>query len=159
MKEVHKNSQYEAFYMLDKPRQEAIMLLFEDKLTDEQIAKKVNRTRRTLAKWKNDSRFKAAQEQYKRLVVKKDFESKALRELVNLLDANSEMVRLQTAITILKMSGMMSDNSTPELDKAKVRKANAEADIVEWKADELTGKHQGKDSTILVDDIVGDDNG
>ena len=69
------------------------------------------------------------------------------------------MVRLQTAITILKMSGMMSDNSTPELDKAKVRKANAEADIVEWKADELTGKHQGKDSTILVDDIVGDDNG
>ena len=159
MKEVHKNSQYEAFYMLDKPRQEAIMLLFEDKLTDEQIAKKVNRTRRTLAKWKNDSRFKAAQEQYKHLVVKKDFESKALRELVNLLDANSEMVRLQTAITILKMSGMMSDNSTPELDKAKVRKANAEADIVEWKADELTGKHQGKDSTILVDDIVGDDNG
>lgn len=158
-KKLDKIGQSGPFFELDKRRQKAVILLFEDVLTDEEIAKNVQRTRSTLDNWKNDSRFKAAQEQYKRLVVKKDFESKALRELVNLLDANSEMVRLQTAITILKMSGMMSDNSTPELDKAKVRKANAEADIVEWKADELTGKHQGKDSTILVDDIVGDDNG
>ena len=126
---------------------------FEDNLSDEEIAKSVNRSRQTLNKWKNDSKFKAAQEQYKKLVVKKDFESKALRELVDLLDAKSEMVRLQTAITILKMSGMMSDNSTPELDKAKVRKANAEADIVRWKADELTGKNKADDSTVLVDDI------
>lgn len=36
------------------------------------------------------------------------------------------------------MSGMMSDNSTPELDKAKVRKANAEADIAEYKAKALS---------------------
>ena len=63
------------------------------------------------------------------------------------------MVRLQTAITILKMSGMISDNSTPELDKAKVRKANAEADIARWRADELTGKNKSDDSTVLVDDI------
>ena len=153
MKEVHKSSQKGAFYALDKPRQKAVILLFEDTLSDEEIAKKVNRTRRTLAKWKNDDKFKAAQEQYKRLVVKKDFESKALRELVNLLNAKSEMVRLQTAITILKMSGMISDNSTPELDKAKIRKANAEADIARWKADELTGKNKSDDSTVLVDDI------
>lgn len=128
-------------------------MLFEDNLSDEEIAKSVNRSRQTLNKWKNDSKFKAAQEQYKSLVVKRDFESKALRELVDLLDAKSEMVRLQTAITILKMSGMMSDNSTPELDKAKVRKANAEADIARWRADELTGKNKADDSTVLVDDI------
>lgn len=153
MSEVYKSLQNGPFFELDKRRQKAIVMLFEDNLSDEEIAKSINRSRQTLSKWKNDSKFKAAQEQYKKLVVKEDFESKALRELVNLLNANSEMVRLQTAITILKMSGMMSDNSTPELDKAKIRKANAEADIARWKADELTGKNKVDDSTVLVDDI------
>lgn len=152
MKEVHKNSQKGAFYELDKPQQKAVILLFEDTLSDEEIAKKVNRTRRTLAKWKNDHKFKLAQEQYKSLVVKKDFESKALRELVNLLNAKSEMVRLQTAITILKMSGMISDNSTPELDKAKIRKANAEADIAEYKAQIL--KDSGSSGVELLNEYL-----
>ena len=152
MKEVHKNSQKGAFYELDKPQQKAVILLFEDTLSDEEIAKKVNRTRRTLAKWKNDYKFKLAQEQYKSLVVKKDFESKALRELVNLLNAKSEMVRLQTAITILKMSGMISDNSTPELDKAKIRKANAEADIAEYKAQVL--KDSGSSGVELLNEYL-----
>ena len=138
MSEVYKSLQNGPFFELDKRRQKAVAMLFEDNLSDEEIAKSVNRSRQTLNKWKNDSKFKAAQEQYKSLVVKRDFESKALRELVDLLDAKSEMVRLQTAITILKMSGMMSDNSTPELDKAKVRKANAEADIAEYKAKALS---------------------
>lgn len=152
-KKLDKIGQLGPFFELDKRRQKAIILLFEDELTDEEIAKNVQRRRSTLDNWKNDDKFKAAQEQYKHLVVKKDFESKALRELVNLLNAKSEMVRLQTAITILRMSGMMSDNSTPELDNAKVRKANAEADIARWKADELTGKNKSDDSTVLVDDI------
>lgn len=152
-KKLDKIGQLGPFFELDKRRQKAVILLFEDELTDEEIAKNVQRRRSTLDNWKNDDKFKAAQEQYKKLVVKKDFESKALRELVNLLNAKSEMVRLQTAITILKMSGMMSDNSTPELDKTKVRKANAEADIARWRADELTGKNKSDDSTVLVDDI------
>lgn len=152
-KKLDKIGQLGPFFELDKRHQKAVILLFEDELTDEEIAKNVQRRRSTLDNWKNDDKFKAAQEQYKKLVVKKDFESKALRELVNLLNAKSEMVRLQTAITILKMSGMMSDNSTPELDKAKVRKANAEADIARWRADELTGKNKADDSTVLVDDI------
>ena len=153
MSEVYKSLQNGPFFELDKRRQKAIIMLFEGNLNDEEIAKSVNRSRQTLNKWKNDYKFKLAQEQYKSLVVKKDFESKALRELVNLLNAKSEMVRLQTAITILKMSGMISDNSTPELDKAKIRKANAEADIARWRADELTGKNKADDSTVLVDDI------
>lgn len=153
MSKVYKSLQNGPFFELDKRRQKAIIMLFEGNLNDEEIAKSVNRSRQTLNKWKNDYKFKLAQEQYKSLVVKKDFESKALRELVNLLNAKSEMVRLQTAITILKMSGMISDNSTPELDKAKIRKANAEADIARWRADELTGKNKADDSTVLVDDI------
>ena len=34
----------------------------------------------------------------------------------------------------MKMAGYLSDNSTPELDEAKVRKLKAEADIAEAKA-------------------------
>lgn len=138
MKNRRKSEEMGPFYELNKLKRKAVIMLFEDSLTDEEIAKKLRRVPSTLYEWKKDPKFKAAQEQYKRLVVKKDFESKALRELVNLLNAKSEMVRLQTAITILKMSGMMSDNSTPELDKAKVRKANAEADIAEYKVKVLS---------------------
>lgn len=152
MSEVYKNLQNGPFFELDKRRQKAIAMLFEGNLNDEEIAKSVNRSRQTLNKWKNDSKFKLAQEQYKSLVVKKDFESKALRELVNLLNAKSEMVRLQTAVTILKMSGMISDNSTPELDKAKIRKANAEADIAEYKAQML--KDGGTDVEEKLDRIM-----
>ena len=152
MSEVYKSLQNGPFFELDKRRQKAIIMLFEGNLNDEEIAKSVNRSRQTLNKWKNDYKFKLAQEQYKSLVVKKDFESKALRELVNLLNAKSEMVRLQTAITILKMSGMISDNSTPELDKAKIRKANAEADIAEYKAQIL--KDSGSSGVELLNEYL-----
>lgn len=149
---MKKNVQSGPFFELDRRRQKAVILLFEDELTDEAIAKSVQRGRTTLANWKNDDKFKAAQEQYKKLVVKESYESKALRELVNLLNAKSEMVRLQTAITILKMSGMISENSTPELDKAKIRKANAEADIAEYKAQVL--KDSGSSGVELLNEYL-----
>ena len=149
---MKKNVQSGPFFELDRRRQKAVILLFEDELTDEAIAKSVQRGRTTLANWKNYDKFKAAQEQYKKLVVKESYESKALRELVNLLNAKSEMVRLQTAITILKMSGMISENSTPELDKAKIRKANAEADIAEYKAQVL--KDSGSSGVELLNEYL-----
>ena len=138
MKKLDKTGQSGPFYQLDKRRRKAVRLLFEDELTDEQIAKAVQRRRSTLDNWKNDELFKAAQQQYNHLVIKRSFESRALKKLVDLLEAKSEMVQLQAANSILKLSGMLSDNSTPELDKAKVRKANAEADIAEQKAQQLS---------------------
>ena len=131
MKKLDKIGQSGPFYQLDKRRRKAVRLLFEDELTDEQIAKAVQRRRSTLDNWKNDELFKAAQQQYNHLVIKKSFESKALKKLVDLLEAKSEMVQLQAANSILKLSGMLSDNSTPELDKAKIRKANADAGLAE----------------------------
>lgn len=147
MKKLDKVGQSGPFYQLDKRRQKAVRLLFEDELSDEQIAKTVQRRRSTLDNWKNDELFKAAQEQYNHLVVKKDFESKALKKLVKLLGAKSEMVQLQAANSILKLSGMLSDNSTPELDKARIRKANAEAAIAEGKADQFKN---GYDSGLTI---------
>ena len=149
MTEVHKNSQYDDFYSLDKPRRDAIVMLFEDDLSDEQIAENVNRTRRTLANWKNDQKFKKGQDAYKHVVIKKDYESNAIRKLNSLLSAKSEMVQLQAANSILKLSGMLSDNSTPELDKAKIRKANAEADIAEQTAQQLSN-NVADDLTINI---------
>lgn len=138
MKNMDKIGQSGPFYQLDKRRRKAVKLLFEDSLTDEEIAKAVQRRRSTLDNWKNDELFKAAQQQYSRLVVRKSYESNAIRKLNKLLDAKSEMVQLQAANSILKLSGMLAENSTPELDKAKVRKANAEADIAERKAEQLS---------------------
>lgn len=152
MKKLNKTGQSGPFYQLDKRRQKAVRLLFEDELTDEQIAKSVQRRRSTLDNWKNDELFKAAQQQYNHLVVKKEFESKALKKLLNLLDAKSEMVQLQSANSILKLSGMLSDNSTPELDKAKVRKAYADARISEARAKSL--EDNGQDVEKLLDKML-----
>nr|PMC27368.1 hypothetical protein CJ225_05925 [Gardnerella vaginalis] len=156
MTKVHKNSQYDDFYSLDKPRRDAIVMLFEDDLSDEQIAENVNRTRRTLAKWKNDPKFKKGQDAYKHVVIKKDYESNAIRKLNSLLSARSEMVQLQATNSILKLSGMLSDNSTPELDKAKIRKANAEADIAEQKAKLLKNDKTGITKIVFTDDMKSD---
>ncbi|PWT48107.1 hypothetical protein DKZ23_03495 [Limosilactobacillus reuteri] len=141
---------------MDKPRRDAIVMLFEDELNDEQIAENVNRTRRTLAKWKNDPKFKKGQDAYKHVVIKKDYESNAIRKLNSLLSARSEMVQLQAANSILKLSGMLSDNSTPELDKAKIRKANAEADIAEQKAKLLKNDKTGITKIVFTDDMKSD---
>lgn len=138
MSKLDKNGQNGPFYELDRRRQKAVIMLFEDELTDEEIAKAVQRRRSTLDNWKHEDLFKAAQRQYRSIVIKEDYESKALKKLNSLLNAKSEMVQLQSATTILKMAGMLSENDTPELDKAKVRKANAEADIAEQKAQQLS---------------------
>ena len=127
-------------------------MLFEDELTDEEIAKSVPRRRSPLDTWKHDELFKPAQQQYNHLVVKKNFESKALKKLVDLLDAKSEMVQLQSANSILKLSGMLSDNSTPELDKARIRKANADARVAEARAKAMEDK--GADMELLLDKML-----
>ena len=152
MSKVNKTGQDGPFYELDKRRQKAVMLLFEDELTDEEIAKSVQRSRSTLSSWKNEELFKAAQKQYRSLVVKTDYESKALKKLKELLEAKSEMVQLQSATTILKMAGMLSDNDTPELTRAKVRKANADARVAEARAKSL--EENGADVEVLIDKML-----
>lgn len=127
-------------------------MLFEDQLPDELIAKKVNRTRRTLAKWKNDPKFQKGQLAYKYVVIKQDYESDAIKKLSELLEAKSEMVQLQAANSILKLSGMLSDNSTPELDQAKVRKAIADARVAEARAKSM--EDNGADMELLLDKML-----
>lgn len=152
MKKLDKTGQNGPFYQLDRRRQKAIKLLFEDELTDEQIAKAVQRRRSTLDNWKHEDLFKAAQRQYRSIVIKEDYESKALKKLNSLLNAKSEMVQLQSATTILKMAGMLSENDTPELTRAKVRKAIADARISEARAKSL--EENGADVEEALDRLL-----
>ena len=141
------------FFELDGRKQTAIKSMVEDDLTEEQIGKLVERTDRTIRNWKNDELFIAAKEQYLKITVKNTYVPKALNHLYYLMiHAKSEMVQMQSAITILKMGGQLSDNSTPELDKAKIRKANADARISEARAN--VAERLGSEGDDKLDELM-----
>lgn len=144
------------FSRLTKAQQTLIRLDFEGGHTNKEIAPKIGlKNETTVSHWRKRPWYEPAFNAYASKAIKGKYKSLALRTLIDLLNAKSEMVKLQAATSVLKLSGMLSDNSTPELDKAKARKASAEADIVEWKRDELTGDNSNLESTTLVDDIGG----
>lgn len=148
------------FSALTKNQQTLIRLDFEGNHSNKEIAPKIGlKNETTVSHWRKRSWYEPAFNAYALKVIKGKYKSLALRTLIKLLDAKSEMVQLQAATSILKLSGMISDNSTPELDKAKARKASAEADITEWKRDEMTGNNNSADKTMLVDDIGGINDG
>ena len=141
------------FFELDGRKQTAVKSMVEDDLTEEQIGKLVERTDRTIRNWKNDELFIAAKEQYLKITVKNTYVPKALNHLYYLMiHAKSEMVQMQSAITILKMGGQLSDNSTPELDKAKIRKANADARISEARA--IVAERLGSEGDDKLDELM-----
>lgn len=137
MKKLPKTAGLRGYYALPKRQQDAIKLMFDGSLTDLEVGKKVGRKDRTIREWKNDPKFIAAQREYNYIAVK-EYVPEAINTLYKVMTKSKyEMARITAANSILKLSGMLSDNSTPELDKAKIRKANAEADIAERKAEQL----------------------
>lgn len=144
------------FSRLTKAQQTLVRLDFEGGHSNKEIAPKIGlKNETTVSHWRKRPWYEPAFNAYASKAIKGKYKSLALRTLIDLLNAKSEMVKLQAATSVLKLSGMLSDNSTPELDKAKARKASAEADIVEWKRNELTGNNSNRESTTLVDDIGG----
>lgn len=144
------------FSRLTKAQQTLVRLDFEGGHSNKEIAPKIGlKNETTVSHWRKRPWYEPAFNAYASKAIKGKYKSLALRTLIDLLNAKSEMVKLQAATSVLKLSGMLSDNSTPELDEAKARKASAEADIVEWKRDELTGDNSNRESTTLVDDIGG----
>lgn len=152
MKKSNKIEHLDDFDKLDKKRKKAVVMQFEGAYTDEEIAKNVGRTRSTITLWKKEQWFKKAFNAYANKLIKNKYRSKAMNTVFELLNAKSEMVRLQAASTIFKLSGMLSDNSTPELDKAKIRKANADARVAEAKAKAM--EDNGQDMEQLVDKML-----
>lgn len=152
MKKSNKTEHLDDFEKLDKNRKKAVVMQFEGTYTDEEIAKNVGRTRSTVTSWKKEQWFKKAFNAYANKLIKNKYRSKAMNTVFELLNAKSEMVRLQAASTIFKLSGMLSDNSTPELDKARIRKANADARVAEAKAKAM--EDNGQDMEQLLDKML-----
>lgn len=150
---VNKSKGNEAFSKLDKKHQKAVKLLFEGTLTDEQISKEINRSTVTLWKWKNDPLFKQAQQEYAISVLDTALPD-SVRELMKLINGKKvpAMVKLQAIQTVFKRAGLFSDNGTPELDAARIRKANADARVAEAKAKAM--EDNGQDMEQLVDKML-----
>lgn len=147
---VNKNEQKEAFYALDKPRQNAVIMLFEDEMTDEQIAKAVNRSRTTLSKWKQQPEFKKALREYRRVALD-DYVPDAIKQLHTLsTKAKSEMVRMQASTSIIGLSGFGNVDDNPHVEAAKLRKLEAEADIAEAKAKMMTDGDNSLEMEIII---------
>lgn len=152
---VNKSKGNEAFSKLDKKHQKAVKLLFEGTLTDEQISKEINRSTVTLWKWKNDPLFKQAQQEYAISVLDTALPD-SVRELMKLINGKKvpAMVKLQAIQTVFKRAGLFSDNGAPELDKARIRKANADADLTEAKVRALQGGNNGQENKVI--ELIGE---
>ena len=152
MKKVQKSSDLVTFLKLTKKRQKAIVMLYEDKETIGEIAKKLNITDRAIYKWKKDPAFIQAQNEYAIHVLNSALPD-SIRELMKLVqNSKSDMVKLQAIQTVLKHANLLSDNSTPELDRAKIRKANADARVAEARAKAM--EDNGADVELLLDKMM-----
>lgn len=153
MKDFHKSSDLVAFSKLTKKRQKAVIMLFENDKTIEEIANELNVSDRAIYKWKNDPLFKQAQQEYAISVLDTALPD-SVRELMKLINGKKvpAMVKLQAIQTVFKRAGLFSDNGTPELDKARIRKANADARVAEARAKAM--ENSGQDVELLVEKML-----
>lgn len=149
MNSVHKSSDLKIFSKLTKKRQKAVVMLFENDKTIEEIAKMLNITDRAIYKWKNDPLFKQAQQEYAISVLDTALPD-SVRELMKLINGKKvpAMVKLKAIQTVFKRAGLFSDNGTPELDAARIRKANADADLTEAKVRALQGGNNEQETKV-----------
>ena len=148
----HNTADLTTFSKLTKKKQKAIKMMFEGDLTIKEIAQELHCGERTLYSWKNDTLFIKAQNEYAIHVLNNAL-PESIKELIGLIQhGKSEMVKLQAIQTVLKHANLLSDNSTPELDKAKIRKANADARVAEARAKAM--EDNGADVELLLDKMM-----
>lgn len=130
-------------------------MLFENDKTIKEIAKELKVSDRAIYKWKNDPDFIQAQQEYAISVLDTALPD-SVRELMKLINGKKvpAMVKLQAIQTVFKRAGLFSDNGTPELDKARIRKANADADLTEAKVRALQGSNNGQENKVI--ELIGE---
>ena len=137
---------------LKKNLKELVRLTFPGNLTNDEIAKNLKVSEPTIRRWKEHPVFVQTLFNYS-LDQIKEAVPPAVKSLILLAtSAKSEMVRLQAIQVIFKYSRLISDNSTPELDKARVRKANADARVAEARAKAM--ESNGADIELLLDKMM-----
>lgn len=148
----HNTADLTTFSKLTKKKQTAIKMMFEGDLTIKEIAQELQCGERTLYSWKNDALFIKAQNEYAIHVLDNAL-PESIKELIGLIQhGKSEMVKLQAIQTVLKHANLLSDNSTPELDKAKIRKANADARVAEARAN--VAERLGSEGDDKLDELM-----
>ena len=124
-----------AFEKLSKKRQKAVTLVFQRYLTNVEIAEKIGVGESTIRRWKNEPSFIQALYDYSISKLNSALPL-AIQQAYELLEnpKTSAMVKFQLIQMLFKYANLLSDNSTPELDRAKIRKANADARVSEARA-------------------------
>lgn len=142
-----------AFDKLSKKRKDAVRLVFEHNLTNGEIAKKIGVGESTIRRWKKDPAFIHALHDYS-LNKLNNALPLAIQQSYELLEnpKTSAMVKFQLIQMLFKYANLLSDNSTPELDKAKIRKANADARVAEARAKAM--EDNGQDMEQLLDKML-----
>ena len=144
-----KQANLDSFSKLTKKQQKLVKLLFEGKTTLAEQAKMLQVGERTISTWKTKPVFVKAQHEYAVAQLDNAVPT-AVKELMKLItESKSEMVRLQAIQTVFKRAGLFSDNGTPELDAARIRKANADARVAEARAKAM--ENSGQDVELLVE--------
>lgn len=153
MKKRRNLTQLEFFNSLTKRQRNIVRMLFLGDLTDEEIAKRASCSRSTITRLKRDPNFIQAQQEYAISVLDTALPD-SVRELMKLINGKKvpAMVKLQAIQTVLKQAGLFADNGTPELDKARIRKANADARVAEARAKAM--EDNGQDMEQLLDKML-----
>lgn len=137
---------------MTEAQQTAIRRLFEKK-TLKSIAQEVGVSKNTISNWKNNDDFKEAQSEYAVSMIEPLLFT-AVQKLYEMLNSHktSSLVKFQIIQMLFKYANLLSDNSTPELDKAKIRKANADARVAEARAKAM--EDNGADVELLIDKML-----
>ena len=136
MEDNEKIKQLKTFYSLPENQQKAIMLLFSGKQTQGRIAENVGVARVTLTLWRQKDKFRKAQDEYNRFMLR-DLTNEAILTMRDLLDSRSEMVRFNAAKDILDRS----------MSYEQSRKIKAEAELAELRVKQADGS---ADSQVVV---------
>lgn len=152
MSNVVKIGKDSAFDRLTKKKKIAVIRLFEG-ATLKSISQEIDCHINTIENWKNNEEFQQARIDYS-IYALNHLLPDAVASLSQLINHSKTpaMVRLQAIQTVLKHANLLSDNSTPELDKAKIRKANADARVAEARAKAM--EDNGADVELLLDKMM-----
>lgn len=154
---IRKNS---TFWKLTEPQQKAIRWLFQGK-TQKYVSQQLKVDKNTITNWKNNEDFQDAQADYAISRIQ-PLLSDAVMQTSKMLNSHKTpaMVKFQIIQMLFKYANLLSDNSTPELDAARTRKANADARLAETRANmaERLSSEENEQLDEILDKLVGEAN-
>nr|WP_173000294.1 phBC6A51 family helix-turn-helix protein [Lactobacillus helveticus] len=142
-----------AFQKLNKKRQKAVEMVFEHRFTNVEIGAEIGVDEKTIRRWKKDPDFIRGLHDYSLNKLNSALPL-AVQQSYELLEnpKTSAMVKFQLIQMLFKYANLLSDNSTPELDKAKIRKANADARVAEARANVV--ERLGSEGDDKLDELM-----